>query len=85
MVMYQSWALQSLLTGTHKYQMRYVCSILSRNLLLYCIERSLLADIIQPQDVKELCSVLVVYGGEAAKMLAGMHGFLNNPIFFVVY
>ncbi|XP_073132112.1 protein tesmin/TSO1-like CXC 5 [Henckelia pumila] len=32
--------------------------------------RSLLADIIQPQDVKELCSVLVVYGGEAAKMLA---------------
>ncbi|XP_073052315.1 protein tesmin/TSO1-like CXC 6 [Primulina eburnea] len=32
--------------------------------------RSLLADIIQPQDVKELCSVLVVYGGEAAKMLS---------------
>ncbi|CAK9172765.1 unnamed protein product [Ilex paraguariensis] len=32
--------------------------------------RSLLADIIQPQDLKELCSVLVVYAGEAAKMLA---------------
>ncbi|XP_073043287.1 protein tesmin/TSO1-like CXC 5 [Primulina eburnea] len=32
--------------------------------------RSLLADIIQPQDVKELCSVLVVYGGEAAKMIS---------------
>ncbi|KAJ8528284.1 hypothetical protein K7X08_021976 [Anisodus acutangulus] len=32
--------------------------------------RSLLADLIQPQDLKELCSVLVVYSGEAAKMLA---------------
>ncbi|KAL2479792.1 Protein tesmin/TSO1-like CXC 5 [Abeliophyllum distichum] len=32
--------------------------------------RSLLGDIIQPQDLKELCSVLVVYSGEAAKMLA---------------
>ncbi|KAL0345228.1 UNVERIFIED_CONTAM: protein tesmin/TSO1-like CXC 5 [Sesamum radiatum] len=32
--------------------------------------RSLLADIIQPQDLKELCSVLVVYSAEAAKMLA---------------
>ncbi|KAL2553608.1 Protein tesmin/TSO1-like CXC 5 [Forsythia ovata] len=32
--------------------------------------RSLLAGIIQPQDLKELCSVLVVYSGEAAKMLA---------------
>ncbi|XP_042002403.1 protein tesmin/TSO1-like CXC 5 isoform X1 [Salvia splendens] len=32
--------------------------------------RSLLADIIQPQDLKELCSVLVVYSGEAARMLA---------------
>ncbi|CAK9155174.1 unnamed protein product [Ilex paraguariensis] len=31
--------------------------------------RSLLADIIQPQDLKELCSVLVVYSGEAAKMV----------------
>ncbi|XP_015898233.3 protein tesmin/TSO1-like CXC 5 [Ziziphus jujuba] len=29
--------------------------------------RSLLADIIQPQDLKELCSVLVVLSGEAAK------------------
>ncbi|KAL6585920.1 hypothetical protein OROMI_002564 [Orobanche minor] len=34
--------------------------------------RSLLADIIQPQDLKELCSVLVVYSGEAAKMLPGI-------------
>ncbi|XP_049397488.1 protein tesmin/TSO1-like CXC 5 [Solanum stenotomum] len=32
--------------------------------------RSLLEDLIQPQDLKELCSVLVVYSGEAAKMLA---------------
>ncbi|GLT51724.1 hypothetical protein SLA2020_251160 [Shorea laevis] len=32
--------------------------------------RSLLADIIQKQDVKELCSVLVVLSGEAAKTLA---------------
>lgn len=29
--------------------------------------RSLLADIIQPQDVRELCSVLVVLAGEAAR------------------
>ena len=33
--------------------------------------RSLLADIIQKQDLKELCSVLVVLSGEAAKTLAG--------------
>ncbi|CAI0390044.1 unnamed protein product [Linum tenue] len=32
--------------------------------------RSLLADIIQPQDIKALCSVLVVLSGEAAKTLA---------------
>ncbi|KAL9224511.1 hypothetical protein vseg_000537 [Gypsophila vaccaria] len=32
--------------------------------------RSLLANIIQPQDVKELCSVLVVLSEEAAKTLA---------------
>ncbi|KAM5547778.1 protein tesmin/TSO1-like CXC 5 [Rosa sericea] len=32
--------------------------------------RSLLADIIQPQDLKELCSVLVVVAEEAAKTLA---------------
>ncbi|XVF49167.1 hypothetical protein PTKIN_Ptkin03bG0246800 [Pterospermum kingtungense] len=32
--------------------------------------RSLLADIIQKQDLKELCSVLVVLSGEAAKALA---------------
>ncbi|PQQ21500.1 GDSL esterase/lipase EXL3-like [Prunus yedoensis var. nudiflora] len=33
--------------------------------------RSLLADIIQPQDLKELCSVLVVVAEEVAKALAG--------------
>ncbi|KAH9800762.1 protein tesmin/TSO1-like CXC 5 [Citrus sinensis] len=32
--------------------------------------RSLLADIIQPQDLKELCSVLVVLSSEAAKSVA---------------
>ncbi|CAO2841915.1 unnamed protein product [Amaranthus hypochondriacus] len=32
--------------------------------------RSLLADIIQPQDVKELCSVLVVLSKEAAKTIS---------------
>ncbi|KAL7093599.1 hypothetical protein ACP275_11G049300 [Erythranthe tilingii] len=42
-------------------------SVLSPSKLTY---RSLLADIIQPKDLKELCSVLVVYSGEAAKMLA---------------
>ncbi|XP_010526465.1 PREDICTED: protein tesmin/TSO1-like CXC 5 [Tarenaya hassleriana] len=34
------------------------------------VYRSLLADIIQPQDVKALCSVLVAVAGEAAKTLA---------------
>ncbi|KAF5742978.1 putative transcription factor [Tripterygium wilfordii] len=33
--------------------------------------RSLLADIIQPQDLRELCSVLVVVSGETAKTLSG--------------
>ncbi|CAH1433151.1 unnamed protein product [Lactuca virosa] len=32
--------------------------------------RSLLADLIRPDDIKELCSVLVVYANEAARMLA---------------
>ncbi|KAK4370244.1 hypothetical protein RND71_009719 [Anisodus tanguticus] len=32
--------------------------------------RSLLADLIQPHDIKELCAILVVYAREAAKMLA---------------
>ncbi|KAL3332196.1 hypothetical protein AABB24_032676 [Solanum stoloniferum] len=32
--------------------------------------RSLLADIIQNHDIKELCSVLIVYAQEAAKMLS---------------
>lgn len=32
--------------------------------------RSLLADVVHPQDVKDLCSLLVVVSGEAAKTLA---------------
>ncbi|KAB2076894.1 hypothetical protein ES319_A06G070300v1 [Gossypium barbadense] len=39
--------------------------------------RSLLADIIQKQDLKELCSVLVVLSGEAAKTLAANGSSLN--------
>ncbi|WMV37374.1 hypothetical protein MTR67_030759 [Solanum verrucosum] len=35
--------------------------------------RSLLADIIQNHDIKELCSVLIVYAQEAAKMLSGLY------------
>ncbi|CAI9758988.1 unnamed protein product [Fraxinus pennsylvanica] len=41
--------------------------------------RSLLADIIQPQDLKELCSVLVVYSGETAKMLAEERNTAEKP------
>ncbi|KAL3625475.1 hypothetical protein CASFOL_030929 [Castilleja foliolosa] len=41
-------------------------SVLSPSKFTY---RSLLADIIQPQDSRELCSVLVIYSAEAAKML----------------
>ncbi|GMH13686.1 hypothetical protein Nepgr_015527 [Nepenthes gracilis] len=40
--------------------------------------RSLLADIIQPQDVKELCSVLVVLSEEAAKTFAENGSFVEN-------
>ncbi|MCD9639498.1 Protein tesmin/TSO1-like CXC 5 [Datura stramonium] len=42
--------------------------------------RSLLADLIQLHDIKELCSVLVVYAGEAAKMLAdnSLNGYYNS-------
>ncbi|KAF9616478.1 hypothetical protein IFM89_029775 [Coptis chinensis] len=36
--------------------------------------RSLLADVVHPQDVKELCSLLVVVSGEAAKTLAEKKG-----------
>ncbi|XP_002514278.2 protein tesmin/TSO1-like CXC 5 isoform X1 [Ricinus communis] len=42
--------------------------------------RSLLADIIQPQDLKELCSVLVVLSGEAAKTLAGQRNATENRV-----
>ncbi|TYJ32317.1 hypothetical protein E1A91_A05G026800v1 [Gossypium mustelinum] len=38
--------------------------------------RSLFADIIQKQDLKELCSVLVVLSREAAKILAGRRSFV---------
>ncbi|KAB5552628.1 hypothetical protein DKX38_009939 [Salix brachista] len=38
--------------------------------------RSLLADIIQSQDLQELCSVLVVLSGEVAKTLSGTHQLL---------
>ncbi|CAI9100357.1 OLC1v1037338C1 [Oldenlandia corymbosa var. corymbosa] len=44
--------------------------------------RSLLADIIQPRDLKELCSVLVVYSAEAAetaKMLADERSASERP------
>ncbi|KAE8688456.1 Protein tesmin/TSO1-like CXC 5 [Hibiscus syriacus] len=42
--------------------------------------RSLLADIIQKQDLKELCSVLVVLSGEAAKTLAGIWEYMENNL-----
>lgn len=41
--------------------------------------RSLLADIIQPDDVKELCSVLVVLTGEAAKAAAEKNSVSVKP------
>ncbi|XP_028950403.2 protein tesmin/TSO1-like CXC 5 isoform X2 [Malus domestica] len=41
--------------------------------------RSLLADIIQPQDLKELCSVLVVVAEEAAKTLADQRNTAEKP------
>ncbi|XP_052183549.1 protein tesmin/TSO1-like CXC 5 isoform X2 [Diospyros lotus] len=40
--------------------------------------KSLLADIIQPQDLKELCSVLVVFSTEAAKTLADQRNVLKR-------
>ncbi|XP_031474158.1 protein tesmin/TSO1-like CXC 5 isoform X2 [Nymphaea colorata] len=36
--------------------------------------RSLLADVVQPEDVKEFCKLLVVVSGEAAKTFTGRHG-----------
>ncbi|KAE9464462.1 hypothetical protein C3L33_03628, partial [Rhododendron williamsianum] len=42
--------------------------------------RSLLADIIQPQDLKELCSVLVVFSEEVAKTLTGICGYLYTEV-----
>ncbi|KAL5729179.1 hypothetical protein ACHQM5_002161 [Ranunculus cassubicifolius] len=42
--------------------------------------RSLLADILQPRDVKELCSVLVVVSGQAAKTLSDKKDEVDNPI-----
>ncbi|XP_059634953.1 protein tesmin/TSO1-like CXC 5 isoform X2 [Cornus florida] len=40
--------------------------------------RSLLADIIQPQDLTELCSVLVLYSGEVAKTIADKRNVTEN-------
>ncbi|XP_061950490.1 protein tesmin/TSO1-like CXC 5 [Populus nigra] len=42
--------------------------------------RSLLADIIQPQDLKELCSVLVVLSGEAAKMFSDQRNSMEKRV-----
>ncbi|GMI97736.1 hypothetical protein like AT4G29000 [Hibiscus trionum] len=42
--------------------------------------RSLLADIIQKQDLKELCSVLVVLSGEAAKTLADQRSLTEKRV-----
>lgn len=51
-------------------------------MLIYaCGYRSPLAGVIQPQDVKELCSLLVIVSKEAAKTFAGnfqVHGFLGH-------
>lgn len=41
--------------------------------------RSLLADILQPRDVKELCSVLVVVAEQAAKSLSGKKDTVETP------
>ncbi|KAL6963369.1 Protein tesmin/TSO1-like CXC 5 [Sarracenia purpurea var. burkii] len=40
--------------------------------------KSLLADIIQPQDLKELCSVLVVFSEEVAKTLADQRNVMER-------
>ncbi|KAL3586281.1 hypothetical protein D5086_013148 [Populus alba] len=42
--------------------------------------RSLLSDIIQSQDLKELCSVLVVLSGEAAKMLSDQRNSMKKRV-----
>ncbi|VVB11227.1 unnamed protein product [Arabis nemorensis] len=44
------------------------------------VYRSLLADIIQPQDVKALCSVLVAVAGEAAKTLTDQRKETENRV-----
>ncbi|XP_010438363.1 PREDICTED: protein tesmin/TSO1-like CXC 5 [Camelina sativa] len=44
------------------------------------VYRSLLADIIQPQDVKALCSVLVAVAGEAAKTLTDQRKEKENRV-----
>jgi hypothetical protein len=43
-----------------------------------------LADIIQSQDLKELCSVLVVLSGEAAKTLSGVTMLIYVKLFLLV-
>lgn len=67
----QHQAPQNLLTGTRSCFCRIFFLLLIRELIHYCGLRSLLADIIQPQDLKELCSVLVVVSEEAAQTFAG--------------
>ncbi|KAF3783962.1 tesmin/TSO1-like CXC 5 protein [Nymphaea thermarum] len=42
--------------------------------ILKCGQLSLLADVVQPEDVKEFCKLLVVVSGEAAKTFTGRHG-----------
>ncbi|GAA0148180.1 hypothetical protein LIER_07699 [Lithospermum erythrorhizon] len=46
--------------------------------------RSLLADIIKPQDLRELCSVLVVYSEEAAKVISAWRNELISDIFWTI-
>lgn len=39
--------------------------------------RSPLADILQPQDMKELCSLLVMVSSEATKTLTGIYHYIQ--------
>lgn len=60
----------------HRVQVSFVFLKLS----YYSFCRSPLADIVQPEDVKELCKHLVIVSGEAAMTFAGM--FDNNITFY---
>lgn len=48
--------------------MVFIPEWLTSTILVY---RPLLADIVQADDVKELCRILVVLSGEAARIAAG--------------